>query len=150
MRGILKKNQGFTLIELMIVVAIIGILAAIAIPNFMMFMAKTKRSEVKYNLEAIYKAEISWYGEYDRFDNNFTTIRWKPAGTIYYYTFSVGSGIEGLPLSTNPMPAAAAPVANDNGFAAYGWGNIDPDDTIDVWHIDDWKNMVNDVDDLSS
>ena len=146
----MRKNKGFTLIELMIVVAIIGILATIAIPNFMTFLAKTKRSEVKYNLEAIYKAEISWFGEYNRFESNFATIRWKPAGTIYYYTFSAGSAVEGLPLSKNPMPAMAVPVANDNGFVAYGWGNIDNDGTIDVWSINDRKNMVNDGNDLSS
>jgi len=145
----LRKNEGFTLIELMIVVAIIAILAAIAIPNFLKFISKTRRAEVKYNLEAIYKAEISWYGEYNTFDNNFNMIRWMPAGLIYYYTFSVGAGTEGLPLAANPKPAAAVPFANDNGFSAYGWGNIDSDSTIDVWHVDDQKNLVNDVDDLS-
>ncbi|HJX16529.1 MAG TPA: prepilin-type N-terminal cleavage/methylation domain-containing protein [Candidatus Deferrimicrobiaceae bacterium] len=145
----MRKNEGFTLIELMIVTAIIAILAAIAIPNFLKFISKTRRAEVKYNLEAIYKAEISWYGEYNIFDNNFNMIRWKPAGSIYYYTFSVGAGTDGLPLAVNPMPAAAVPFANDNSFAAYGWGNIDSDGTIDVWHVDDQKNLVNDVDDLS-
>ncbi len=134
----------------MIVVCIIAILAMIAIPNFLKFASKTRRAEVKYNLEAIYKAEISWYGEYDVFDNNFNTIRWKPTGTIYFYTFSAGGGTDGLPLANNPMPAAAVPFANDNAFAAYGWGNIDNDGTIDVWHIDELKNMVNDVDDLGS
>jgi type IV pilus assembly protein PilA len=145
----LRKNEGFTLIELMIVVAIIAILAAIAIPNFLKFVGKTRRAEVKYNLEAIYKAEISSYGEYNVFDNNFAGIRWKPAGTIYYYTFSAGAGTEGLSIAANPKPAAAVPFANDNSFAAYGWGNIDSDGTIDVWHIDDQKNLVNDVDDLN-
>ena len=146
----MRKNEGFTLIELMIVVAIIAILAAIAIPNFLKFISKTRRAEVKYNLEAIYKAEISWYGEYNIFDNSFNMIRWRPAGMIYYYTFSAGTGTEGLSLAVNPMPATAVPFANDNGFSAYGWGNIDSDGTIDVWHIDDQKNLVNDVDDLGS
>ncbi len=138
------------MIELMIVVAIIAILAAIAVPNFLSFVSKTRRSEVKYNLEAIYKAEISWFGEYNVFDNNFAVIRWKPTGTSFYYTYSLGGATEGLPIGVNPMPAAAVPFANDNAFAAYGWGNIDSDATIDVWHIDDQKNIINDVDDLSS
>jgi type IV pilus assembly protein PilA len=54
-----KKSKGFTLIELMIVVAIIGILAAIAIPNFLRYQLRSKLSELKTNVEAIYKSEES-------------------------------------------------------------------------------------------
>ena len=46
----LRKAKGFTLIELMIVVAIIGIMAAIAIPNFLNYMCKAKQSEAKGGL----------------------------------------------------------------------------------------------------
>ena len=49
----LKGQKGFTLIELMIVVAIIGILAAIAIPNFLTYQMKSRQSEAKTNLMAI-------------------------------------------------------------------------------------------------
>jgi type IV pilus assembly protein PilA len=59
----LRKQEGFTLIELMIVVAIIGILAAIAIPNFLMYQMKSRQSEAKTNLGAIKTSEVSWQGE---------------------------------------------------------------------------------------
>ena len=67
MKTILKRKSGFTLIELMIVVAIIGILAAIAIPNFLRFQLKAKTSEGKTNIAAIRTAEQSYYSEFGVF-----------------------------------------------------------------------------------
>jgi type IV pilus assembly protein PilA len=62
-----KIAKGFTLIELMIVVAIIGILAAIAIPNFVKFQCRSKQSEAKTNLKAMFTAQESYRAEYDSY-----------------------------------------------------------------------------------
>jgi prepilin-type N-terminal cleavage/methylation domain-containing protein len=59
----MKKTHGFTLIELMIVVAIIGILAAIAIPKFADLIRKSNEGSTKGNLGAIRSALSIYYGE---------------------------------------------------------------------------------------
>ncbi len=56
-----KNNEGFTLIELMIVVAIIGILAAIAIPAFINYVKRSKTSEAPANLKALFTGAQAYY-----------------------------------------------------------------------------------------
>ena len=58
---LLRKKEGFTLIELMIVVAIIGILAAIAIPAFIGYVRRAKTSEASGNLNSLFKGASSYY-----------------------------------------------------------------------------------------
>jgi type IV pilus assembly protein PilA len=59
----MRKQEGFTLIELMIVVAIIGILAAIAIPNFLNYQMKSRQSEAKTNVMSIKTSQLAFQGE---------------------------------------------------------------------------------------
>lgn len=61
------NRKGFTLIELMIVVVIIGILAALAIPRFMQTTGKAKKSEAKTVLKQLYQLERAYFQEHDAY-----------------------------------------------------------------------------------
>jgi type IV pilus assembly protein PilA len=77
-----KQAKGFTLIELMIVVAIIGILAAIAIPNFLRYQLRAKHAELPTNVTAIFKAE-SALRQSERSNGEYLAVTNTPAaGTL--------------------------------------------------------------------
>ena len=96
----LKNKKGFTLIELMIVVAIIGILAAIAIPAFVKYLKQTKTSEASLNLKTLADG-ASAYFQSEQYDNQGNPVnRQFPTDN---YT-SAGSAVAEVPAS---VPAAS-------------------------------------------
>lgn len=80
----LKNQGGFSLIELMIVVAIIGILASIAVPNFQKFQARSKQSEAKNALAAVYTGQKAYAAEWDQFTTCTSKMGYTPEGTSRY------------------------------------------------------------------
>jgi len=86
-----KKSKGFTLIELMIVVAIIGILAAIAIPNFLNYQCKAKQSEAKSNLGNIRTAQEAYFAEYDHYSSSIAGVGFVAKGDARYTYSAVNS-----------------------------------------------------------
>ena len=80
----LLNQKGFSLIELMIVVAIIGILSAIAVPNFTRFQAKARQSEARGNLSGYYQASKASYAEFGFYAGNFVAIGFQADGRLNY------------------------------------------------------------------
>jgi type IV pilus assembly protein PilA len=158
-----KLAKGFTLIELMIVVAIIGILAAIAIPNFIKFQARSKQSEAKANMKAMFTAEKAYFQEKDTYSTAVGTIGFAPErGNRYQYnlngivttaldnrsgtTPSTATTADGISVDTFKFPSITAvtmlcgfPAAVTTGptgsFIGSAQGNIDNDALLDQWSI---------------
>lgn len=138
-----KSSKGFTLIELMIVVAIIGILAAIAIPNFLRFQLKSKSSEGKVNVAAIRTAEESYNAEFGRYvaaagspaltavtsskvvfadtggttTSSFSELGWAPEGNVFF-SYAVST-------ATSPsLYSISASADIDGNGTDQSWGYI--------------------------
>ncbi|GIL18638.1 MAG: hypothetical protein BroJett040_23890 [Oligoflexia bacterium] len=82
----IKSQKGFSLVELMVVVAILGILATMAVPQVTKFMAKARQSEAKSNLAAIYTANKAFFTEYNGYHVMFEVIGYAPEGQMRYNT----------------------------------------------------------------
>jgi len=102
----------------MIVVAIIGILAAIAIPNFIKFQARSKQSEAKANLKAIFTAQKRFFQEKDRFSSLTGEVGFEPERNNRYAYFLAASG--NIEDRTNSTIAQGHLHRHPGGHVQYG------------------------------
>lgn len=125
----MKTNKkGFTLIELMIVVAIIGILAAIAIPNFLNYQCKSKQSEAKQSLGTIAKNQEAYVSEFNKYADTSAKLGFqvKGEGSKRYYTYTYAN------VSASAYKAIATADKGIKGVA-----------NDDQWTIDQQLNLQN-------
>jgi prepilin-type N-terminal cleavage/methylation domain-containing protein len=117
----LRNRKGFTLIELMIVVVIIGILAAIAIPKFNNASARAKEKEADGILKQIYTLQNTYFAEHGAFATSLgtpglTEVGWEdPSASLKHYT---------LPATFDPSAGVCMPATgtgyNDRSINANG------------------------------
>ena len=152
-------HAGFTLIELMIVVAVLGILASIAVPNFIRYTAQSRQSEARVNLGGIFVNQIAFFAVTNQY-GTFQATGFGLAAQTNRYAYRVGAGV--TPNVDLFLPATGPGDPGDNtivgagivglpspGFTATATSNLDTDVTIDMWHVNDMKQDLEtaDIDD---
>ncbi len=169
-KKLLRDESGFTLIELMVVVAIIGVLSAIAVPNFKKYQAKSKQSEAKIQLAAIYTIEVGAMADYDSYASCILDLGYdQPARG--YYVVGFGGHVPGnvvtrggtcetssdMIIPTTPLVAGLGTIdtieGNDSAwdnsdifadgqeFLAAAGGNIEGQEQ-DWWHMTHTKQLT--------
>ncbi len=141
MRRGLFGPQGFTLIELMVVVAILGVLAAIAIPQYQEFQARSQVAKARMELGSIYKAEQLFHTKWEAFAGALDAVGWTRSETYHFgigfksnalARFCGGMGGGRLPMNGRTIGCGAAPQKEYTGVTGQMlntgiWHETDPD-----------------------
>jgi len=154
----MNNRRGFSLIELMIVVAIIALLASIALPRYFAYFAKARQAEVAVILSSLHTAQQAhWieHGSYSKELSGKKGIGWQPSGyngggessTFYYtYGFYFPGAQEGIHYFTGKLKATAQSLgqcyAQRERFIARAAGDITGKNKLDVWSIDEERRLT--------
>jgi type IV pilus assembly protein PilA len=109
-------------VNVLLPIPVCGVVAAIAVPNFVKFQCRSKQSEAKGNLKALYVAEESHRAEVDAYDGDVATIGFTPRGEKLRYTYTI------LEATKDSFRAEARGTGEMAG---------------DVWVIDHHNQLVN-------
>ena len=144
-----KTLSIITLVLGLVYVPVVGILAAIAIPNFIRYTARSKQSECKSNLKAAFFAQKSYFAEKDAWGESAQEIGFTVENrNRYAYRIGPDSVVPATLTTTPSAELEAAGLLEEVGVHGDAVtmtcaGNIDTDATLDIWSVSSEQRNVN-------
>ncbi|MFH1784248.1 MAG: prepilin-type N-terminal cleavage/methylation domain-containing protein [bacterium] len=143
MRFKIRSKKGFTLIELMIVVAIIGILSAVAIPRFADLITKSKEGATKGNLGALRSAVSIYYGDNEGFfPTAITSVDFIGADDYMETIPEARTGDHGDNTGVDEFATEALMIAGYNDDGEWSYGSTTGVVRVDCSHTDKSRAAV--------
>lgn len=122
-----KKESGFSLVELMVVVGIIGILASLAMPKFTMFQAKARQAEAKGALSQLFTLQESYFSDNDTYTTDTAALGFSVTGTARYAYAVTAATASTWDATATESGRLVFPCATNQ----------------DVWSIDETRTITN-------
>ena len=120
-----RTRGGFSLIELVIVIAIIGIISSVAVPNFQSYMMKSRRAEAYTSLTDIYRKQMAFYLENKRYGTTFDEIRFTIGGGTVVDTNTIRGDDYTFTLETFDVAGVTSAY-----YQAVATADLDPGDPL--------------------
>jgi len=147
------SEHGFTLLELIVVVAMLGIFTALAIPSFEGYIARTRQVEARTLLANLYKAEYAYFAEKGKYTNSLKELGFQPDGNLRYnvgFAETPGTVTDTFYLCQGTSCHMMIPDfknkgwAQDKAFQAHAIGQVGGM-VADEWTIDQDSQLLNTV-----
>ncbi len=155
----ISHQKSFSLLELMVVIAIIAFLGVIAVPQYFQYIAKARQTEAIATLASLHTAMRAYYAEHGRYTSVLwgeNSIGWRPEGYHgggrqekfhYTYGFNVPGAQEGVHYFTGKLEAPSSSLqgssVNDHAFVACAVGDVSGKNNLDVWQVDQDRRIDN-------
>ncbi|MDJ0956331.1 MAG: type IV pilin protein [Arenicellales bacterium] len=137
----LAKNKGFTLIEMVVVLAILAIIVSIALPNYQDYLKRSRRSDAMIALERIANEQEQFYFDWNTYTDSFEDLDMSSLSPEGFYRLSIETANDTLFIA-RAIPVAGSSQLGDGGFERHSTGKEGWDRDGDGIYECDWQDAA--------